>query len=166
VNSNFRRYTGVHQGQTTELTTRHRAFRQNVQGALKGAATAGAILGPALYLLPRYFPQFRQIPLPLKAFGIVTVAIPCVTIGAEKAGERYERGILGVNDLEDRKERKEDARWQGLSTTDKISDWGKRYQWSIVGGSWLGTMAIAGFVIGRSPYMSFSQKVSEGGIKL
>lgn len=25
--------------------------------------------------------------------------------------------------------------------------------------SWLGTMAIAGFVIGRSPYMSFSQKV-------
>jgi hypothetical protein len=72
--------------------------------------------------------------LPLKAFGIVTVAVPCITIGAEKAGEKYERGILGVNQIEDEQTAREEARWEKLSTGEKVRDWGKRYQWSIVGG--------------------------------
>ncbi|KAH8079037.1 putative mitochondrion protein [Filobasidium floriforme] len=135
------------------------AFRHNVEGGLKGAAVATAILTPAFFLLQRRSANFRAIPIPLKAFGVVTVAVPCISIGAEKAGERYERGILGVSQLEATERDREEKRWEGLSTGEKIRDWGKRYQWSIVGGSWLGTMAIAGIVIGRSPYMSFSQKL-------
>jgi hypothetical protein len=68
--------------------------------------------------------------LPLKAFGIVTVAVPCITIGAEKAGEKYERGILGVNQIEDEQTAREEARWEKLSTGEKVRDWGK----SSVGG--------------------------------
>jgi hypothetical protein len=65
---------------------------------------------------------------------VVTVAVPCISIGAEKAGERYERGILGVSQLEATERDREEKRWEGLSTGEKIRDWGKRYQWSIVGG--------------------------------
>ena len=111
-----------------------RAFRHNVTGAIKGAAVAASIVTPAWFFLQRQSANFRAIPLPLKAFGIVTVAVPCITIGAEKAGEKYERGILGVNQIEDEQTAREEARWEKLSTGDKVRDWGKRYQWSIVGG--------------------------------
>jgi len=111
-----------------------RAFRHNVTGAIKGAAVAASIVTPAWFFLQRQSANFRAIPLPLKAFGIVTVAVPCITIGAEKAGEKYERGILGVNQIEDEQTAREEARWEKLSTGEKVRDWGKRYQWSIVGG--------------------------------
>jgi len=41
---------------------------------------------------------------------------------------------LGVNQIEADKADKEEKRWEGLSTGEKVKDWGKRYQWSIVGG--------------------------------
>lgn len=85
----------------------------------------------------------------MKAFGVVTVAVPCISIGAEKAGERYERGILGVNQIEQDKADKEERRWEGLSTGEKVRDWGKRYQWSIVGGRSVSNPSDAGLEVLR-----------------
>ncbi len=113
------------------------AWNANVRGGLEGTAIATAITVPGYYLLHRSLPAFRQLPLPLKAFGITVVAVPCIIINAEKAGEAYERSQwtgLGKEEL-DRTEIKEAQRWDGLSSGQKVQDWASRHKWGIVGGS-------------------------------
>lgn len=110
------------------------AFSANLQGGLKGALVALGICAPGAYLLQRQSPTFRALPIPLKAFAAVVVTVPCISIGAEKAGEKYERGILGVNKLESEREERELQRWERLGGMEKVQDWSRRNQWSLVGG--------------------------------
>lgn len=56
---------------------------------------------------------------------------------------------MGVNQIEQDKADKEERRWEGLSTGEKVRDWGKRYQWSIVGGRSVSNPSDAGLEVLR-----------------
>ena len=49
----------------------------------------------------------------------------------------------------DREAAEEQARWEALSTKAKIGDWASRHQYSIIVGSWVLSMAVAGGIISR-----------------
>ncbi len=113
-----------------------RLWNANVNGGLRGLAYAAAVCGPGFYALQRYSPQFRTLPLPLKAFGLVVISVPLISVTAEKAGEAYERSLwtgAGVKELET-KAIKEQQRWDSLTTSEKVRDWASNHQYSIVGG--------------------------------
>ena len=43
----------------------------------------------------------------------------------------------------------EEARFNALSTTDKVFDWASRHQYSIILGSWALSMAAAGAIVAK-----------------
>jgi hypothetical protein len=113
-----------------------RLWNANVAGGVRGAAYAGAICIPGVWALQRYSPKFRQLPLPLKALGVVVVTVPLISVGAEKAGEAYQQSLwtgVGLKELTAEQQRAQD-RWERLSTSEKVKDWAINHQYTLVGG--------------------------------
>lgn len=113
-----------------------RAWDANVNGGLRGLAYAAGICIPGFIGLQRFSPQFRQIPIPLRAFGAVVITVPLVSICAEKAGEEYERSQwTGVGKVElDKAESARRQRLESMSTGERLKDWAVSHQWGIVFG--------------------------------
>jgi hypothetical protein len=54
----------------------------------------------------------------------------------------------------DREAAEEEARWKALTTKEKIGDWATRHQFSIILGSWVLSMAVAGGIISRDRFVT------------
>lgn len=54
----------------------------------------------------------------------------------------------------DREAAEEGARWNALSTKEKIGDWAVRHQYSIIMGSWALSMAVAGSIIAKDRFVA------------
>ena len=53
----------------------------------------------------------------------------------------------------DDKERREERRWESLSSGQKLKDWAMRNQYKIILGSWAASMAVAGTIVMRNRYV-------------
>lgn len=49
----------------------------------------------------------------------------------------------------DRKEVEAAKKWDKLTFSDKVGDWAFRHQYSLIMGSWAGSLALAGVIISR-----------------
>ena len=49
----------------------------------------------------------------------------------------------------DHKELEAMKKWDSLSFSDKVGDWAFRHEYSIIMGSWAGSLALAGAIISR-----------------
>lgn len=47
------------------------------------------------------------------------------------------------------RERKVDEKWKAMNTSQKISDWASRHEYSIILGSWALSLGVAGAIISR-----------------
>jgi hypothetical protein len=54
----------------------------------------------------------------------------------------------------DREAAEEEARWNALTTKEKIGDWATRHQYSIILGSWALSMAVAGAIVSRDRFVT------------
>lgn len=137
-------------------------MKEVVTEAVKGALVGAAAFVPANWALKRRFPYYRNLPLQGKAFLGLLFVVPCGTVFAEKAGEHFiarnQWQGAGKDEL-DKEARLAEQRWQGLSTTDKLKDWAARHQYSIIGGSWVASMALAFGIVARDRYQTFPQKI-------
>ncbi|KAF8842675.1 hypothetical protein BDN67DRAFT_1034615 [Paxillus ammoniavirescens] len=161
-------------GLSDEEIREHRAV--TIRGAVEGALIGTGIAFPALYLLNKRNKYFRSFPLPLKVLGGVIVITPLISIRAEQRGLEYDRrhwytssqfadgSILklplsvyfrtgaGKTELE-RREQAQRERWASMGLKDKVAYWAAKHQLSVIMGSWATTMAIAGNIILRDPYV-------------
>ncbi|EIW75663.1 hypothetical protein CONPUDRAFT_65908 [Coniophora puteana RWD-64-598 SS2] len=133
-----------------------------IRGAMEGTAVSAAVAVPSFMLLNRRWAYYRSLPLSLKALGGILIVAPCLAIQAERRGlefdrERYWVGA-GKNEM-DREAAEEQARWESLTTGDKVSDWATRHQYSIILGSWALSLGIAGGIVARNKYQTIPQKV-------
>ncbi|KAK4686116.1 hypothetical protein P7C73_g4021, partial [Tremellales sp. Uapishka_1] len=135
-------------------------------GGVKGVAIAASLAVPAYFLLSRKSATYRALPPPLKAFGFVVLTVPAISISAEKAGEAFERSEwFGRGKVElDREEEAENARWEALSMGEKLSDFGVRHQYGIVGASWAASMVVAFGMVARNPYQTLPQKIVQARV--
>ena len=60
----------------------------------------------------------------------------------------------------------EDARWEELSTRDKLADWADRHQYSLILGGWASSLAFAGAIISRDRYITYILRRSTVGLSL
>jgi len=72
-----------------ELIQHNKAIRR---GALEGTAIGGVFALGGSYYLQRTFAAYRQMPLSLKALGVVMVVAPAITIQAERRSLEFDRG--------------------------------------------------------------------------
>ena len=76
----------------------------------------------------------------------------------------HDRSDSGKLEL-DRAAAEEEARFEALSTTDKMLDWATRHQYSIILGSWAASMAVAGAIVAKDKYVARST-VGSGSLML
>jgi hypothetical protein len=147
--------------QIHSLTTRLAYQQAVVSGGIKGLVAGSAAAFPGSYLLNKRWPYYRQLPLSLKALGVVMVVVPACVISAEHASQRFEREQwtgIGKEEL-DLQQQRALERWQAMSTGEKAKDWVGRHQYSFIGGAWATSMAGAFGYIMRDPHQSLSMKV-------
>ncbi|KAI9001417.1 hypothetical protein BD414DRAFT_474561 [Trametes punicea] len=135
--------------------------RATIIGGIKGFTGGLAFALPASYILHRRWPYYRALPPSLKALGVVIVAVPAFVISAEHAGQRFEEEHwTGAGKAElDAVQARQKARWENMTTSQKITDFAKRHEYGIILGSWA-TALIGSFTyIMRDPYQSVPQKL-------
>ncbi|KAG1733925.1 uncharacterized protein EDB91DRAFT_1057155 [Suillus paluster] len=132
-----------------------------IRGAAEGAAFSAALAIPSWLILNRRWAYFRALPPPLKLMGTVMLVAPCVSIQAERRGLAFDRAHwTGAGRMElDREAAEAEAQWNALSTKQKIGDWASRHQYSIIVGSWVLSMAVAGGIVARDRHQTLPQKV-------
>jgi len=136
-------------------------YNVTVKGGIKGFAFGLGTSLPLSFIAQRYWPYYRSLPLPLKAFGVMVVTVPACVIKAENDGNAWEHtrwDDVGKHELDDAA-RREQARWDSLDNKGKLLDWAARRRYTIVGASWALSMALSFGIIMRNPYLSFSQKL-------
>ena len=144
------------------------------RGAIEGTILGGSIAFASSYWGQRRLPAYRNLPLSLKALGVIIVTAPLLSIQAERRGLEYDRSQWYVKifatttnsqvvvsnregaarELMDEKEFEEETRWQKLSLWDKIGDWSYRHQYSLIMGSWATSLAVAGTIISRNEFVA------------
>lgn len=134
----------------------------SLRGAVEGILGGLAISLPLSYLAHRRFPAYRALPPSLKALGIVLVVGPTYAIQTERRGlefdeERYWTGA--TKRVIENAKRQEQSQWQKLTPGQKVLQWAKQNQYSVILGSWAVSMAIAGTIVMRDRHQSTSQKV-------
>ncbi|KAH7922541.1 hypothetical protein BV22DRAFT_1037382 [Leucogyrophana mollusca] len=132
-----------------------------IRGAAEGALVSAGVAIPGFFVLNRRWAYYRSLPLPLKVMGCVMLVAPCLSIQAERRGLEFDRAHwTGAGKWElDREMAEEEARWNALSTKEKLANWATRHQYSIILGSWALSIAIAGGIIARDKHQSIPQKV-------
>ncbi|KAF8165674.1 hypothetical protein B0H34DRAFT_690010 [Crassisporium funariophilum] len=131
------------------------------RGALEGALASGTVALAGSYWAHRNWGSYRRLPPSLKALGIIIIVAPCLSIQAERRGLEYEKSQWEGQGLRiiDEKELQERKRWDALPTKDKIGDWAFRHQYSLIMGSWAGSLGVAAAIISRQKYQTYAQKI-------
>ena len=65
--------------------------RATVVGGAKGFIGGLAVALPASYWANKYWAPYKHWPVSLRTFAAVTLIVPSFIVGAERAGQAYER---------------------------------------------------------------------------
>ncbi|KAJ7591466.1 hypothetical protein C8J56DRAFT_935644 [Mycena floridula] len=145
---------------TEQQLAEHRAA--TIRGGLEGTVAGALISAPVSYICQRRWPSYRQLPFSLKTLGAVLIVIPAIAIQAERRGVEYDRSQwqddIGLRVL-DQRQIKLEGKWEQMTTKDKMADWAVRHQYSLILGGWAVGIAVAGGIISRDRYQTFSQKI-------
>ncbi|KAJ7506536.1 hypothetical protein B0H11DRAFT_1971693 [Mycena galericulata] len=131
------------------------------RGALEGALVAGTVGTLGSFYAHRRWAYYRHLPPSLKVLGVLVLAAPALSIQAERRGLEYDKSQWegdGVQILH-AQEAHELSRWEKMSTGDKVADWARRHEYSIIVGGWALSLAAAGGIISRNKYQTTAQKV-------
>jgi len=139
-----------------------------VRAGLQGG-TVGLALGLAgVYGASRRYPAFRQLTLPFRSFLVTSAGTFGAIIVAERESIRFQRSHDAMNNyLEESHRQLAEARAREAahkSEAQRLMEWGRQNRYSIVFGSWIAAMGIALAIVGRSKYLSTSQKVVQARV--
>ncbi|KAI0796807.1 hypothetical protein C8Q75DRAFT_846226 [Abortiporus biennis] len=145
------------------ITPEERAAQQHatVVGGAKGFFGGLAVALPASYILQKRWHYYRSLPLSLKAFGVIIIAVPSFVISAEHAGLKFEKqhwNDIGKHEM-DTIQAREQAHWDSLSIGGKIKDAAARHQYGFIGGAWALSMVGSFGIIMRDRYQTLPQKL-------
>ncbi|KAF9534571.1 hypothetical protein CPB83DRAFT_203075 [Crepidotus variabilis] len=131
------------------------------RGAIEGAALGASVGLAGSYWAQRRLHAYQRLPLSLKALGIIIITAPCLSIQAERRGLEYDRSqwVGAAVHLMDERELEAEKHWESLSLWDKVGDWSYRHQYSLIMGSWAGSLGVAAAIISRNKYQTYPQKI-------
>ncbi|MCJ1484206.1 hypothetical protein MMC06_004374 [Schaereria dolodes] len=139
-------------------------YNATLKGGI-GGGLAGLALGfVGVYGATQRYPAFRALTLPLKAFLVTSTGTFAAITSADKYSRAFESSRHPEDQYKDEAERQRLEIEAGKSQFQRIKDWGKENRYPIVGVSWVASMAIALGIVGRSPYLSTSQKIVQARV--
>ncbi|KAL2125200.1 hypothetical protein VTJ04DRAFT_1565 [Mycothermus thermophilus] len=136
-----------------------------VNNGIKGGAVGLALGLAGVWGASRRYPAFRQLTLPFRSFLVSSSATCGAIIYAEHCSIRWQRQRDAMhNYLEETHRQLESARQAQRTEWQRFVDWGRENRYSIVFASWLAAMGAAMAIVGRSKYMSTSQKIVQARV--
>ncbi|KLO07503.1 hypothetical protein SCHPADRAFT_860149 [Schizopora paradoxa] len=132
-------------------------------GGVKGFVGGLAFAVPASLIAQRRWPYYRSLPPNLKTFAGIAVVVPAFIICAERAHLKFEKTQwTGTGKVElDTLAARAQARWDNMSTTQKMSDFASRHQFSLLSGTWAASMLGVYGWLSRDPLATPFQKITQ-----
>ncbi|KAL8942543.1 MAG: hypothetical protein Q9216_001587 [Gyalolechia sp. 2 TL-2023] len=139
-------------------------YRETLKGGI-GGGIAGLGLGAAgVWAAAARYPAFRALTVPLRAFLVTSSGTFAAIISADHYSRAFEKTRNPEDQFEDSAARaRAEARAQ-QTTYERFMNFGKENRYKIVGGSWIASMALALTIVGRSPYLSTTQKLVQARV--
>lgn len=106
---------------------------------------------------------------PISKYLLFSVSIsdshlPLAIISADKASRGYEASRHPEEGFKDAEELARQEAYRVLTPTQKAMNWGKENRYAIVGGSWVGCMALSLGLVAKNPYLSTQQKIVQSRV--
>lgn len=134
---------------------------------LKGGfigGTSGLALGlGGVFLASRRYPTFAHLTLPFRAFLVTSAGTFGAIINADRFSAAFQKAQDPKAQYQDASQRARELVRENESTYQRFLQWGRENRYSIVGASWVASMAIALALVKRAP-MSTSQKVVQARV--
>ncbi|KAL9117847.1 MAG: hypothetical protein Q9187_005610 [Circinaria calcarea] len=139
-------------------------YNATLRGGIGGGLVGLAVGLAGVYGATRRYPAFGSLTLPLKAFLVTSSGTFAAIISADKYSRAFEAARHPEEQYKDEAERQRQAIEASKTRFQKIKDWGRENRYPIVGASWLASMGIALAIVGRSPYLTTSQKIVQARV--
>ncbi|KAJ1327794.1 HIG1 domain-containing protein [Microdochium nivale] len=139
-------------------------YRQVLIGGSIGGALGLSVGIGGVLLASRRYPAFRQLTLPFRAFLITSSGTFAAIVNAERYGNEFQRRNNPMNFYKDQAQLAQEAARAQESGLQAAKEWGRRNRYSIVFGSWLASMGAALAIVGKSKYLTTSQKVVQARV--
>lgn len=139
-------------------------YRQVLIGGTIGG-TLGLGIGVAGVLLAsRRYTAFRQLTIPFRTFLVTSSGTFAAIVNAERYSNNFHKHNNPMNFYKDQAQLDQEAYESQQSGLAAAKEWGRRNRYSIVFGSWLASMGAALAIVGRSKYLSTSQKLVQARV--
>ncbi|KAL8704153.1 MAG: hypothetical protein Q9201_002680 [Fulgogasparrea decipioides] len=139
-------------------------YRETLKGGF-GGGIAGLGLGAAgVYVAAARYPAFRSLTLPLRAFLVTSSGTFGAIISADHFSRAYEKSKHPEEQFQDSAAKARAEKISQQSAYERFMTFGKENRYKIVGVSWIASMATALTLVGRSPYLSTTQKLVQARV--
>ncbi|KAL6876555.1 hypothetical protein J3F83DRAFT_406181 [Trichoderma novae-zelandiae] len=147
------------------LTKEEEAAHYNavVKGGLLGGAVGLAIGVTGVAYCSRRYPSFRGLTLPFRTFLVTSTATFGAIVQADRAGVAYQQAQDPRSRYRDGSQRAQEMVRKNESAYQRFLSYGREHRYSIVGASWLASMAVAFAMVNRAP-MSTPQKLVQARV--
>jgi hypothetical protein len=135
---------------------------------LKGGFIGGTFftalgLGSVWFASKRY-PAFRGLTLPFRSFLVSSTGTFGAIVNAERWSNDFHKHNNPMNFYKDEASRAAQLAREQETPLERFQNWGKNNRYTIVFGSWIAAMGVAGFLVSRNKYLSTSQKLVQARV--
>ncbi|KAH6656941.1 mitochondrial hypoxia responsive domain-containing protein [Truncatella angustata] len=135
---------------------------------LKGGFIGGSFgvtLGlTGVLVASKRYPAFRGLTLPFRSFLVTSTGTFGAIVNAERWSNEFHKKNNPMNFYKDDATRAAELAREQETPLERLQAWGKNNRYSIVFGSWIAAMGIAGAIVGRNKYISTSQKLVQARV--
>ncbi|RYO82285.1 hypothetical protein DL766_000662 [Monosporascus sp. MC13-8B] len=142
--------------------------RAHYSAVLRGGFIGGS-LGLGVGLLgvvaaQRRYPAFRSLTLPFRSFLVTSAGTFGAIVNAERHSNAFHLANNPMNFYKDEARQAREALEAQRTELERLRDWGRTNRYSIVFGSWLASMGLALWVVGRNRFLTTSQKLVQARV--
>ncbi|UKZ75379.1 hypothetical protein TrVFT333_003062 [Trichoderma virens FT-333] len=114
-----------------------------VKGGLVGGTIGLAIGVTGVIYASRRYPSFRGLTLPFRTFLVTSTGTFGAIVQADRAGIAYQQGKDPMAKYRDNSQRAQEIIRENETAYERFMNYGREHRYSIVGASWLASLAIA-----------------------
>lgn len=135
-----------------------------IKGGLVGGSIGLAMGLAGVMGASRRYPAFRSLTIPFRSFLVSSAGTFGAIVTAERYSVNFQRARDPMNQYLDESQRAAEQVRKAETAPQKFMEWGRENRYSIVLTSWIAAMGIAMAIVGRSKYLSTSQKIVQARV--
>lgn len=134
-------------------------YKTVLHGGLVGGSLGLGVGMLGVIVAQRRYPAFRQLTLPFRSFLVTSAGTFGAIVNAESYSNAFHKANNPMNFYKDEAQLAREAAEANFTAKERAQAWGRQNRYKIVFTSWLASMGLALWIVGRDRYLSPPQKV-------